>query len=114
MGSIGDIDGETKPSEINLSTDFGNAETQPFEFDSQFPHSLFPGDRDDNELNFLQDTVPVDDNNVPIEDEFDSQFPDSPFCGDRDDYEDDVELNLLQDTVPVDDNNVSTEDEFET
>ncbi|XP_039057803.1 uncharacterized protein LOC120201214 isoform X2 [Hibiscus syriacus] len=102
MGSIGDVDGETKPSEMSPSTDSAHAETQPFEFDSQFPDSPFP------------DTIPVDNNNVSIEDEFDSQFPDSPFRGDRDDNEDDVELNLLQDTVPVDDNNVSIEDEFET
>ncbi|KAL4312905.1 hypothetical protein GQ457_01G031060 [Hibiscus cannabinus] len=112
MGSIGSVNDETKTSETNPSTDSEHAETQPFEFDSQFPDSPFSGDGD-NELNFLQDTVPVDDNNVPIEDEFDSQFPDSPFCGDRDDNEDD-ELKFLQNTVPIDDNNVPIEDEFET
>ncbi|GMJ02030.1 hypothetical protein HRI_003872200 [Hibiscus trionum] len=77
MGSIGDINGETKTSETNPSTDSVHAETQPFEFDSQFPDSPFSGDRDDNvdddELKFLQNTVPLDDNNVRIEDEFETQ-----------------------------------------
>ncbi|PPR99485.1 hypothetical protein GOBAR_AA21173 [Gossypium barbadense] len=41
MGSIGDTNGEFKPSDINPSTDFADGETQPFEFDSQFPVSPF-------------------------------------------------------------------------
>ncbi|MBA0585351.1 hypothetical protein Gorai_016131 [Gossypium raimondii] len=78
MGSIGDTKGEFKPSDINPSTDFADGETQPFEFDSQFPVSPFCGYRDDNEdddeLNYPQDTVPLDDNNVAVEDGLEIQI----------------------------------------
>ncbi|MBA0612528.1 hypothetical protein Godav_013124, partial [Gossypium davidsonii] len=78
MGSIGDTKGEFKPSDINPSTDFADGETQPFEFDSQFPVSPFCGYRDDNEdddeLNYPQHTVPLDDNNVAVEDGLETQI----------------------------------------
>ncbi|KAK8308497.1 hypothetical protein V6Z11_D02G062200 [Gossypium hirsutum] len=78
MGSIGDTKGEFKPSDINPSTDFADGETQPFEFDSQFPVSPFCGYRDDNEdddeLNYPQDTVPLYDNNVAVEDGLETQI----------------------------------------
>ncbi|XVF38620.1 hypothetical protein REPUB_Repub20aG0118100 [Reevesia pubescens] len=77
MGSLGDNNGEINPSEINPNSNFSLAENQPFDFDSQFSLPPFSGDKTENEdvdgLNYLQSTVPFDDNNVPMEDRFETQ-----------------------------------------
>ena len=43
MGSLGDDNGQIKPSEVNPNTDFSHAETQPFDSDSQFSPPPFSG-----------------------------------------------------------------------
>ncbi|XP_022760472.1 uncharacterized protein LOC111306803 isoform X2 [Durio zibethinus] len=77
MGSLGDNYGEIKPSEMTPSTDFSHAETQPFDFDSQFSLPPFSGDKadieDGVELNYLQSTVPFDDNNGLADYELETQ-----------------------------------------
>ncbi|XWS53687.1 hypothetical protein CRYUN_Cryun10bG0021900 [Craigia yunnanensis] len=77
MGSLGDDNGQIKPSEVNPNTDFSHAETQPFDSDSQFSLPPFSGDKsyneDGGELQYLQSTVPLYDNNVPVEDAFETQ-----------------------------------------
>ncbi|GMI69812.1 hypothetical protein HRI_000650500 [Hibiscus trionum] len=74
MGSLGNDTGDVKSSGMNPSTDFSHPEIQPFEFDSQFSFLGDKADGDDEELNYLQSTVPFDDNISPVEDGFETQF----------------------------------------
>ncbi|XVF28433.1 hypothetical protein REPUB_Repub15cG0029000 [Reevesia pubescens] len=78
MGSLGDNNGEIKPSEMNPNSDFSHAHTQPF--DSQFSLPPFSGNNSNNEdcdeLHYLESTVPFDDNNVPVNDGFETQVVD--------------------------------------
>ncbi|XVF62682.1 hypothetical protein PTKIN_Ptkin09bG0028200 [Pterospermum kingtungense] len=73
MGSLGDDKGQIKPSEVKPNTDFSHAQTQPFDFDSQFSLPPFSGKNSDtedgDELRYLQNTVPFDDYNAYVEDE---------------------------------------------
>ncbi|XWS39078.1 hypothetical protein CRYUN_Cryun18bG0019300 [Craigia yunnanensis] len=78
MGSLGDDNGEIKPYEVNPNPDFSHAEIPPpFDFNSQFSLPPFSGDKagieDGDELNYLQSTVPLYDDNVPVEDAFETQ-----------------------------------------
>ncbi|KAK8671073.1 hypothetical protein V6N13_037682 [Hibiscus sabdariffa] len=74
MVSLGNDTGDIKSSGMSPSTGFSHPETQPFEFGSQFSFLGDKADEDDEELNYLQSTVPFDDNIATVEDGFETQF----------------------------------------
>ncbi|CAL5347076.1 unnamed protein product [Camellia sinensis] len=76
MGSLGDHDDEIQPVKRNSVLDGGGGDTETQLFGSQFSLPPVPGnklkDKDFNELQFLQSTLPFI-GTVPLEDAFETQ-----------------------------------------